>query len=388
MEEKARPKQILADSRRLMYLNAEVGSVFDSQVVELLRYLNASADFSEIILLCGFRNQAEKDKILQSVKGSGFQLELFQTYPSLPIFTRLQTHSIKRSLQKLGLHSKDLIHVRGELLFLAALPALKSLAFPFLRVLVDIRGAGREELIDFQKPHPFIEYFKLRGYSQAYKALQQAGKISVVSSSLANYVSKNTGLKESTFSVVPCLAGESFSYNPEEGKRLRRAEGIAEDACVLIFSSGGSAAWQENDAVQHMCSPQWQILNMSRLPIEGENIIHRFVPYHEVPRWLNAADAAILFRSPSVVNAVACPVKFCEYLCAGLPVIANTEVDLVTDWIHTHKAGFLLKQPGDIQQFSRKDFLQLSGKDIAEAAQAVFGVKAVVRQYIKIYNEL
>jgi len=47
------------------------------------------------------------------------------------------------------------------------------------------------------------------------------------------------------------------------------------------------------------------------------------VPYEEVTKYLNAVDFAVVWRDNNIVNKVASPVKFSEYVCTGLPVIAN-----------------------------------------------------------------
>jgi len=49
----------------------------------------------------------------------------------------------------------------------------------------------------------------------------------------------------------------------------------------------------------------------------------------EMPLYLNSADAAIIWRDKSIVNKVASPVKFSEFICCGLPIIANYSVDMI-----------------------------------------------------------
>jgi glycosyltransferase involved in cell wall biosynthesis len=46
----------------------------------------------------------------------------------------------------------------------------------------------------------------------------------------------------------------------------------------------------------------------------------------DVPRHLAAADAGLLLRASNVTNRVASPVKFGEYLAAGVPVIVSEGV--------------------------------------------------------------
>ena len=60
-----------------------------------------------------------------------------------------------------------------------------------------------------------------------------------------------------------------------------------------------------------------------------------------MPKYLNAADAAIIWRDKSIVNKVASPVKFSEYVCCGLPVIANKTVDMINNYILKNDCGLL-----------------------------------------------
>ncbi len=49
-------------------------------------------------------------------------------------------------------------------------------------------------------------------------------------------------------------------------------------------------------------------------------------PRAEIPAILAESDIGLLTRDDSVGSAVACPVKFAEYLAAGLPVVASAGV--------------------------------------------------------------
>jgi hypothetical protein len=62
----------------------------------------------------------------------------------------------------------------------------------------------------------------------------------------------------------------------------------------------------------------------------------------ETRRTLPAFDAAFLLREPSVVNRVASPVKFAEYLHAGLPVVLTEGIGDATGWVEEHRLGVVL----------------------------------------------
>ena len=56
-------------------------------------------------------------------------------------------------------------------------------------------------------------------------------------------------------------------------------------------------------------------MNKSKKELHHKNVINKFVDYYEIPNYLNAADIAVIWRENSIVNKVASPVKFSEYIC-------------------------------------------------------------------------
>jgi glycosyltransferase involved in cell wall biosynthesis len=66
------------------------------------------------------------------------------------------------------------------------------------------------------------------------------------------------------------------------------------------------------------------------------------VPPQEVPRYLAASDVGLLLRDDSIVNRVASPVKFGEYLAAGLPVIITEGLGDYSDAVRTHALGSVI----------------------------------------------
>jgi hypothetical protein len=163
---------------------------------------------------------------------------------------------------------------------------------------------------------------------------------------------------------------------------------MQEQQKLIVFSSGGNAGWQQNEVLEKMVSERWQILNLSACSIEAEGVINRFVSYSEVPDYLAAADAAIIFRSHSVVNKVACPVKFCEYLCAGLPVIANNSVDLIKSTLEQHAFGCLISNAESIHALTDDALFGFDDQSIANYGKTVFGIEAVAATYLSIYSSL
>jgi len=68
------------------------------------------------------------------------------------------------------------------------------------------------------------------------------------------------------------------------------------------------------------------------------------LPHEDVPNVLVSADVGLLLRRDSIVNQVASPMKFPEYLLSGVPVIASDKIGDVSDLIRTHGLGFIYRR--------------------------------------------
>jgi glycosyltransferase involved in cell wall biosynthesis len=386
LEKQTSPSKGLPD---LVYLTADVGSVFESQVVSLLKYYLQKNWFRSIHLVCGISSEQEKARVCKALDGNGIEVLFFENRPNYFFFNAAQQKHVFTALQCLPNDLKEpIVHIRGELLALhASKPILKKWG-SLKRVLVDIRGAGWEEVLEFQRMSFLLKILKKPNYTKAFKRLAKFGSVSAVSEELKLYVGKSMGNSKHPIHVVPCLVSDNFERSKQSRNRIRTELGIQEQQKLIVFSSGGNAGWQQNEVLEKMVSERWQILNLSACSIEAEGVINRFVSYSEVPDYLAAADAAIIFRSHSVVNKVACPVKFCEYLCAGLPVIANNSVDLIKSTLEQHAFGCLISNAESIHALTDEALFEFNDQSIANYGKTVFGIEAVAATYQSIYSSL
>ncbi len=370
-----------------VYLCADVGSVFESQVISLLKFYKLQHKFHSIHLVCGIRNEKEKSRTEDAAKRIGVDVLFFENSPNYFFYRAVQRKKIATALEQLPQVLKNpIVHIRGELLAYHAAGPLRAKWGSLNRVLVDVRGAGWEEVLEFQNIPRFVRFLKKPNYTKAFAGLRNFGAVSVVSEALKEYVSKRTELPQ--VYVVPCLVSDSFRINPEGRDKIRRKIGIQEGAKLLVFSSGGNAGWQQSIALKNLVSDQWQILNLSHTRIDSESVINLFVSYEEMPEYLAAADAAIVLREQSTVNKVACPVKFCEYLCAGLPVIGNASVELIKRTIELQGFGILITSPADLHQLPVHIIFNHNRDKIAQYGKNHFGISAVAEKYSSIYEIL
>ena len=383
--EKVENPQNLVNKPSLVYLNSDLGSVFDSQVVHLLKVISSLGEFSSVTLLCGVRNEAEENRVKSSLETTKIKCAFFKSYPNYPFFNQRQQSEILSSLKALSLNENTFFHIRGELLASQALKPLNTISANLNQVVVDIRGAASEELSIYFKGSPLKKGLKQINFNLAFKRLNSYKKLSVVSATLKDYLLRKTSQIPDNIEVVHCLAAESFNFNEEKRAVTREQLGLKPTDRLLVFSSGGAAGWQSMNSLNELVSEKWTILNLSKNVVQEKGIISKFGPYQDVPNYLNAADAAIIFRDKNIVNEVACPVKFCEYVCSGLPVISNDGVQLIVDFQRNTKTGLVIDHPQNLHSLNIEDIFQGNRNQLAKEAKALFGEEKIAKDYLKLY---
>jgi glycosyltransferase involved in cell wall biosynthesis len=373
----------------LIYINADISSVFASQVAALLITLSNNALFDRVILLCGVSDEKEKNKAIKATSGSSVETVFFKQYPNYPFFNFLQKRAIAKALQQINIKRDSVFHIRGEVLALKARVAIKRVhPLALQSVLVDVRGANREELVEFSGLSPLKLSLKLLNNKLAIKRLVEYGGVSAVSSNLKSYIAQISKRPADSVVVIPCLAGQQFQHAPELRALYRKKMELDENTPLLIFSSGGSAKWQKQDELAILAEKNWKLLNLSKKAIDHPNVINRFVPYEEVPAYLSAADVAIIFRGKSTVNEVASPVKFSEYTSIGLPVIADHNVGSIRDYLSSTGHGALVNDIHDVTEALISSLMQKDRTTISQVAQQHYSIQHISHKYLNEYQKL
>lgn len=189
-------------------------------------------------------------------------------------------------------------------------------------------------------------------------AVEQSDHIVCVSDAMVDHLSKRFGCDTSKTSVVPCsvdtapfisvigcrdrirselglenklvlgYCGALQRYQmPREGIQLfKRILAVEPRAHYLIIT-------RETEAILSLC-------NEAGVPTDSRTILS--LDHKDVPQYLSAADAGLLLREKCAVNRVASPVKFAEYMAAGLPVVLSSEIGDYSDLVMRHKIGVVL----------------------------------------------
>jgi glycosyltransferase involved in cell wall biosynthesis len=247
-------------------------------------------------------------------------------------------------------------YVRG---FWGALPialsGLRRLPYVF-----DVRGSNFDEAL--ARGNGRIKravYFWLENHG-----ISRATRVAAVSHPLAQVVKQRFGVDE--VEVIPCCVNfEDRDVGQAEAAARRVQMGFSPEDCVLVYS-GGLSFYQQIPATLEIWRklldmPEVRFLLMTSddpqkakplvgdLSDFGSRLVHLSLPSREVPAALAAADIGFLLRDARELNRVASPVKFPEYLSAGLSVVGSPGTGDVSDLIKEWNVGCLV-DPADVRE--------------------------------------
>ena len=95
----------------LIYINSGIGSVFASQVLELLNYYQSLNFFKKITLLCGVRDESEKKRAEELLSSSNFDVIFYRTFPNYPFFNSIAVKHLAKAILKVQVSIYTVIHV-------------------------------------------------------------------------------------------------------------------------------------------------------------------------------------------------------------------------------------------------------------------------------------
>ena len=111
----------------------------------------------------------------------------------------------------------------------------------------------------------------------------------------------------------------------------------------------------------------------------------------EVYEYLVTSNFGILLRDNNLINNVASPLKFAEYLSAGLPVVVSSGVGDTEEIIENYNVGSIVRNNDYKSAASRINEL-LSDRDIGKKCMTVarkeFDIIQSQIKYEKIYKDL
>ncbi|HSY76550.1 MAG TPA: glycosyl transferase, partial [Bacteroidia bacterium] len=159
--------------------------------------------------------------------------------------------------------------------------------------------------------------------------------------------------------------------------------------------SGSSAGWQSFKMLDEVISkafaqnPSLKLLMLSKTGTEKTlsgkfpgRIMQKWLGEDEVQIYLQAADYGLLVREKSATNEVSSPVKFAEYLAAGLPVIISEHIGDYSQFVEEKNCGILVNK---IEWSNLKRSSVEDKQRIQSIAESYFRKKVYTEQYRKLF---
>lgn len=378
------------NKKYLLYFCHGVESVFDSQVLELINFLRELNIFKKVYLFLGIRNENEDANFQKKKINKEIEVIKYKIYPNYCFFNPLLKREIKKVLKtEEEILGQSIFHVREEVV---AWQLYNSLGIKYRnKILPDVRGATLEEVYENNRINFLQKFFKIMNNKKALENLNNFKMITAVSPALKDYLVRKFNINEDKIKITPDLAGKNFNYCPSKRKEIRYRLSVDDNDILCLFSSGHTLEWQNwqnSGTVKSIADSGIKILNLSINKIEYKNVINGFADYHSMPDYLNASDVALIWSDKRIVAEVRSPVKFSEYICCGLPIIANDSVKMVSDYIKNTGYGLLIKNEEELNPENIKNLLSLDRNKISIFGKQWVGVEKITRKYCEIYSSL
>lgn len=355
------------------------GTVFCTQVIDWLELYQKNGVLFDLYKIFYIKEMRNLRFILNQIRSIKNSTSLYKGYliffPSKGFFVFLNVvvlflHFVKFSIK----NNELLIFARG--LLGKEINLLKRI-FPSRIIFVfDARGAAAEENRYIAKKENNFSFSKFKTvahvYYTEYRTVLAADKIFSVSNALKEYFINSYNVSSEKFIIYPCLSdSDKFYYSPDLRMEVRNNLHISYDTKVFIYS-GGIGLWHMSERLFTFFVQLLKydsnsiILFLTKSKSEIEKTISEFpemkdkhlvfsVSNIEVNKYLNAADYGILFRENTLLNNVASPTKFAEYMLCGLPVIISEGVGDYSDYIIKHNLGIVVKE-NELREPEKLDF--------------------------------
>ena len=332
-----------------MTLGDKCSGIFSGQVVDVCNLLSEqSGEQVKLISFVSLREyRAEKRKIKI----------VYQNSLVLPMFPKLKNWKFNIILLFLFTKFKKY----NTIICRNSLPANLGLMLKkksiVKNVILDGRGAEYEQ---------YVEYNMLAD-ELLEKKLKQAEKDAVngvdyriaVSNKLVEYWNKSFGYSQKEHIIIPCTLSRNHEGLTND-KFNRASVGFENDDVVLVYC-GSISGWQSFGKMFNFIKKQLvkdrliKVLLLTKETEEVISLIEEF-PGRVVCKWcsedevmpmMSLGDYGLIIRENTITNEVASPVKFAEYLLAGLKVIISEKIGDYNSFVKENSCGFIDAEVGD-----------------------------------------
>ena len=278
------------------------------------------------------------------IRGAVHPVPIWAPFPalSLPLVERVLREP-RREDRRMVLHTRQIVMGRLALALRRRLPGV--------RVISEMEGDPLAELqyirIGVDRPSPLTRLrwaAEDRYYTREERRLvRESDAVLCVSQKLKDLLIRRYGLDQTDaqrLSVFPSVGDPStFFFDPAKRADLRQALGI-DRRFVVVYSGNLNARWQVPDRLvevfglirQNRPDAYFLILtpekdrpliatHLEAARLSPEDYGMHSCRHDDVVRFLCAGDVGLLLRDRHLMNEVAAPGKFAEYMLTGLPTV-------------------------------------------------------------------
>ncbi len=360
--------------KKIIYLtfNDAPSGIFSGQVIDVCNYWKELGFDVKLISFISLRNFKENKNTITNSFSDAIVLPMFPKARNW----RLNSWFLGKKIRKVN---PSIIVCRG--VFAA------NLAMQFRlgrKICFDARGAYAAEFSEYDVL-PDIKVNSEVENLERISILESDFRMAV-SEQLVNYWKIKYAYDSDKHVVIPCTLNRSALVTPDASvMTIRSRLGFSINSKIIVYA-GSSAGWQSlknmNDALPQIFNsdPDVNLLLLTK-EIGNDLQILKMFPNRVKKLWLNsnevgvylaACDYGWLVRENSVTNRVASPVKYAEYLAAGLVLIVSNELGDYSNYVLTNKAGFIwnnevpidflpkpiLEQKNRMVELSKNDFMK------------------------------
>ena len=175
------------------------------------------------------------------------------------------------------------------------------------------------------------------------QSILRADHILVVTEALGAHINHASGYQK-PFSKVPCVTSLPISFTDFASQRNKARCKLGVNNRKVVVYLGGASSWQQPelmvDTFSHLhrklsvayflvitneVAVFQRLLKKKSLPTSSYVVLN--LPHHEVAAHAIAGDVGLLLREDNLINRVASPTKFAEYLQLGIPVLLTNVIE-------------------------------------------------------------
>jgi len=243
------------------------------------------------------------------------------------------------------------------------------------------------------------------------EVILKSDRVLCVSNAYKKHLDEKHGLKGVNIGVLPGGADSDKFYFDENLRRQTREQLGIKDRFILVYA-GNMHPWQmfsrsievfkiiksiEKKAHFLILTPfkdeAMAYINKMHLPKNDYTLLS--VEHSHMPAHLNAADLGLLLRENHLLNKVASPTKFSEYVMCGLPVMMSEGIGDYSETMKSQRFGMVIhdnENEGEIikkfTEFREAGLDDTERQKFSEWATSLFSKENQLPVLLRIYSDL